>query len=140
MRPAAHGAPPVPHAEDTMAIITGFAGNNPLLQGTAEQDFIYGNVRGTVTGVAGNDRIFGLAGDDRIAGDGITIAAGGNPNIVVQSVKSWDEAVRQVSDSRMLGGVHYRFSNDAGEEIGRRVARLTVSSILRPLRAAARKR
>jgi hypothetical protein len=63
----------------------------------------------------------------------VRIAAGINSNLVVQSVKSWDEAVKQVSDSRMLGGVHYRFSNDAGEEIGRRAARLAVGSVLRPL-------
>jgi hypothetical protein len=64
----------------------------------------------------------------------VRIAAGGNPNMVVQTVASWDEAVRQVSDARMLGGVHYRFSNDAGEEIGRKAARMVVSSVLRPLR------
>ena len=56
-------------------------------------------------------------------------------NLVVQTVKSWDEVVRQVSDSRMLGGVHYRFSNDAGEEIGRKAARIVVGSLLRPLPA-----
>lgn len=63
----------------------------------------------------------------------IRIAAGMNPNLLVQTVKSWEEAVKQVSDSRMLGGVHYRFSNDAGEEIGRKAARLVVASILKPL-------
>ena len=63
----------------------------------------------------------------------VRIASGMNPNLVVQTVASWDEAVTQVSDSRMLGGVHYRFSNDAGEEIGRKVARLVVSSVLKPL-------
>jgi hypothetical protein len=63
----------------------------------------------------------------------VRIAAGGNPSIVVQAVKDWDEAVRQVSDARMLGGVHYRFSNDAGEEIGRKAARITVETLLRPL-------
>ena len=94
---------------------------------------------GHCTAVAVQAEVLKLAGG-LPASTPVRIAAGGNPNIVVQSVKSWDEAVRQVSDSRMLGGVHYRFSNDAGEEIGRRVARLTVSSILRPLRAAARKR
>ena len=68
----------------------------------------------------------------------VRIAAGGNPNIVVQAVKDWDEAVRQVSDARMLGGVHYRFSNDAGEEIGRKAARITVETLLRPLLARKR--
>lgn len=70
----------------------------------------------------------------------VRIAAGGNPNMVVQTVQSWDEAVRQVSDSRMLGGVHYRFSNDAGEEIGRRAAQAAYAKILRPLPASTRQR
>jgi hypothetical protein len=52
---------------------------------------------------------------------------------VVQTVASWDELVQQVSDSRMLGGVHYRFSNEAGEEIGRRAARIAIEKALRPL-------
>lgn len=65
----------------------------------------------------------------------VRIASGINPNLVVQSVSSWDEAVRQVSDSRMLGGVHYRFSNDAGEKIGREVARMAVATVLKQLPA-----
>ena len=60
-----------------MAVIVGVPGNNPLLQGTVEQDYIYGNSLGNITGTAGSDRIFGLGGDDRIAGDGVNILAGG---------------------------------------------------------------
>ena len=67
----------------------------------------------------------------------VRVAAGMNPNMVTQTAKSWEELVQQVSDSRMLGGVHYRFSNDAGEEIGRRAARIVVEKALRP--RAARK-
>jgi hypothetical protein len=63
----------------------------------------------------------------------VRIAAGLNPNLVVQSVESWDEVVKQVSDSRMYGGVHYRFSNDAGEDVGRRAARIALDTVLRPL-------
>jgi hypothetical protein len=69
----------------------------------------------------------------------VRIGANANPNLVMQTLSSWDEAVRQVSDSRMYGGVHYRFSNDAGEEIGRRAARIAVAKVLRPL-AVPRKR
>ena len=93
---------------------------------------------GHCTAVAVQAEVLKLAGGVP-ADTTVRIAAGGNPNIVVQTVKSWEEAVRQVSDGRMLGGVHYRFSNDAGEDIGRRAARITVSSVLRPL-APARKR
>jgi hypothetical protein len=65
----------------------------------------------------------------------VRVGVGMNPNMSLQTVKSWDEVVREVSDSRMLGGVHYRFSNDAGEEIGRKAARLVVTSVMRPLPA-----
>jgi Ca2+-binding RTX toxin-like protein len=87
-----------------MAIITGFPGDNPLLQGTADQDFIYGNKRGTINFTAGNDRIFGLAGDDRIAGDGITITATGRGgNDVIQGGDGddwiWGDAYEAEADS-----------------------------------------
>ena len=64
----------------------------------------------------------------------VRVSAGGGPNMPVQTVKSWNEVVRQVSDSRMYGGVHYRFSNEAAEEMGRKAARITVAKALRPLR------
>lgn len=56
-----------------------------------------------------------------------------NPTSVIQTLPDWDEWSRQVSDSRMYGGVHYRFSNEAGEEIGRKAARMVIEGALRPL-------
>ena len=53
-----------------MAVIVGFSGNNPLLQGTADADEIYGNSSGDIYFTAGNDRIFGLGGDDEITATG----------------------------------------------------------------------
>jgi hypothetical protein len=93
---------------------------------------------GHCTAVAVQAEVLKLAGG-LPADTPVRIAAGGNPNMVVQTVKSWDEAVRQVSDSRMYGGVHYRFANDAGEEIGRRVARTAVATVLKPLPQANRR-
>jgi hypothetical protein len=66
---------------------------------------------------------------------GVRVSAQGVPNSVVQVVPTWDEWARQVSDSRIYGGVHYRFSNDAGEEIGRRAARAVLEKVMRPLPA-----
>jgi hypothetical protein len=57
------------------------------------------------------------------------------PNSVVQVLPGWDEWVKDVSNSRIYGGVHYRFSNDAGEEIGRRAARAVLEKVMRPLPA-----
>jgi len=69
---------------------------------------------------------------------GVRVSSGSVPNAVVQVLPSWDEWVRQVSDSRMYGGVHYRFSNEAGEEVGRRAARMVLDKVMRPLPAARR--
>ncbi len=33
----------------------------------------------------------------------------------------------------MYGGVHYRFSNEAGEEVGRRAAKIVLETVARPL-------
>jgi hypothetical protein len=64
---------------------------------------------------------------------GVRVGSLLNPTSVVQVLPDWNEWARQVSDSRMYGGVHYRFSNEAGEEIGRRAARLVIERALRPL-------
>ena len=64
---------------------------------------------------------------------GVRVAAGGVPNSMVQRLSSWDEWAQEVSDSRIYGGVHYRFSNEAGEEIGRRAARAVLEKVMRPL-------
>lgn len=67
------------------------------------------------------------------ASTGVIVGSLINTNSTTQHVASWDEWVRQVSDSRIYGGVHYRFSNDAGEEIGRKAAAIVIANALRPL-------
>jgi hypothetical protein len=64
---------------------------------------------------------------------GVRVASQAIPNAVVQVLPSWDQWAREVSDSRIYGGVHYRFSNEAGEEIGRRAARAVLEKVMRPL-------
>jgi hypothetical protein len=64
---------------------------------------------------------------------GVRVTTGGVGNALVQVLPSWDEWVRQVSDSRIYAGAHYRFSNDAGEEVGRRAARMVLDRVMRPL-------
>ena len=66
-------------------------------------------------------------------GQGVRVGSLLNPTSVIQVLPDWNEWARQVSDSRMYGGVHYRFSNEAGEEIGRKAARLVMEKALRPL-------
>ncbi len=64
---------------------------------------------------------------------GVRVASRSIPASAVQVLPSFDEWVRQVSYSRILGGVHYRFSNEAGEALGRKVAAMGLAKIMRPL-------
>lgn len=64
---------------------------------------------------------------------GVRVTSRSIPDAAVQVLPSWDEWVKQVNYSRILGGVHYRFSNDAGEKVGRDVAKLALAEVMRPL-------
>ena len=69
---------------------------------------------------------------------GVRVASRSIPNAAVQALPSWGEWARQVSYSRTLGGVHYRFSNEAAEEMGRKIARQAIAKVMRPLPRAKR--
>jgi len=71
---------------------------------------------------------------------GVRVASQSIPTSNVQVLPSFDEWVSQVSYSRILGGVHYRFSNDAGEELGRKIGQMAVANVMRPLPKARRER
>ena len=64
---------------------------------------------------------------------GVRVSSRSVPNAILQVVPSLDKWVEEVSASRTYGGVHYRFSNEAGEAIGRKVAKMAVEKIMRPL-------
>ena len=64
---------------------------------------------------------------------GVRVASRSVPNSIVQVIPTLDGWVKEVSASRIYGGVHYRFSNEAGEEMGRKVAAMALSQVMRPL-------
>lgn len=70
---------------------------------------------------------------------GVRVGSLAIPLSAVQLLPSWDAWADEVNDSRMYGGVHYRFSNEAGEEIGRRAARAVLERTMRPLPARRRR-
>lgn len=64
---------------------------------------------------------------------GVRVGSLAVPMSAVQVLPGWDDWVRDVSDSRIYGGVHFRFSNEAGEQIGRDTARRVLERVMRPL-------
>jgi hypothetical protein len=71
---------------------------------------------------------------------GVRVHSRSLPNSIVQVLPSLDDWVREVSISRTYGGVHYRFSNEAGEAMGRKVAEMALAKVMRPLPPPARRR
>ncbi len=63
---------------------------------------------------------------------GVRVASKSSPNLAVQVHSSWEKWAEEVSASRTLGGVHYRFSNEAGEEMGRKIAKMALATVMRP--------
>jgi len=66
---------------------------------------------------------------------GVRVGSQAIPLSALQVLPNWNEWAQQVSDSRIYGGVHYRFSNDAGDQIGRRAARMVLERVMLPLPA-----
>lgn len=64
---------------------------------------------------------------------GVRVGSLALPLSAIQVLPSWDAWADEVNDSRLYGGVHYRFSNEAGEEIGRRAARAVLERTMQPL-------
>ena len=67
-------------------------------------------------------------------GQGVRVGSLINATSVVQVLPNWKSWAQEVSDSRLYGGVHYRFSNEAGEEIGGKAARMVIERALLPLK------
>lgn len=70
---------------------------------------------------------------------GVRVHSRSLPSSIVQVVPTFDEWVKEVSISRTYGGVHYRFSNEAGEQLGRKVAQMALAKVMRPLPAKPRR-
>jgi hypothetical protein len=51
---------------------------------------------------------------------------------------SVEDFVREVSDSRIYAGIHYRYSTDAGIALGKNIGELTVRRVLQPGESVAR--
>jgi hypothetical protein len=71
---------------------------------------------------------------------GVRVHSRSVANSIVQVLPTFDEWVKQVSLSRTYGGVRYRFSNEAGEEMGRKVGEMALATVMRPLPAKVRRR
>jgi hypothetical protein len=59
-----------------------------------------------------------------------------DPATATRSFTSFSQAARENADSRVMAGIHFRFSCQAGLELGHQVGKWTVENHLRPLAQA----
>lgn len=64
---------------------------------------------------------------------GVHVGSQMSPAGPIQPLPTWAEWAQQVNDSRIYAGAHFRFSNEAGEAIGREAARAVLTKVARPL-------
>jgi hypothetical protein len=57
----------------------------------------------------------------------------GNGQPLVRSYNSFSEAALEAGQSRIYGGIHFQFDNEAGQELGQNVANYTYNNFLRPV-------
>jgi hypothetical protein len=55
------------------------------------------------------------------------------PAGATRSFKSFSQAAKENADSRVMAGIHFRFSCEAGLEMGDKIGKWTVENMLRPL-------
>jgi hypothetical protein len=81
---------------------------------------------------AGAARALALAiGTDDVAVTATWRQSGGQPD-VVQQFSTLTEVAQQQADSRIYGGIHYRFDNEAGQTAGRAVAEYVFANFMSP--------
>jgi hypothetical protein len=75
-----------------------------------------------------------------VLGDGVAFTVGSTTAVPAGSTRSFTsfrQAATENADSRVRAGLHFRFSCDAGEELGRRIAELALATQLQPRAAPA---
>jgi PAP2 superfamily len=69
-------------------------------------------------------------------GGALPVLSTASPTSVTKgAVRRWisaDDFVREVSDARIHGGIHFRSATDAGEAMGRRIGEIAVRALLQP--------
>jgi hypothetical protein len=66
------------------------------------------------------------------AGHDLTNSHPSVPDVVLHYTEL-QQIVRDVSDARVYGGIHFRFDQDTGEQLGRDVARYNLRQLLQPV-------
>ncbi|WP_040409795.1 Ig-like domain-containing protein [Asticcacaulis sp. AC402] len=96
----------------------------PLLISPAHPEYVSGHstysaaAAGILTAVFGEDYAF-------------TTGSSSTPG-VTRSFDSFEDAAEEAGRSRIYGGIHFEFSNQEGQEIGRAVAQNTLNAFLSP--------
>jgi hypothetical protein len=83
-------------------------------------------------GIAAAKSLALALGTDSVTFSVTWTGANGNPN-VTRTYSSFSELAQQEADSRIYGGIHYRFDNEASQEVCPKVVEQAYATVARPL-------
>lgn len=66
------------------------------------------------------------------SGHSITLTSPTAPGVVL-NYSAWEQITDDIDDARVYGGIHFRFDQDAGNRLGRRVGSYILRNHLRPI-------
>jgi len=117
-------------ANDGNADTTADTAWSPLISTPAHPSYISGHssVSGSAAAVLAN-----LFGTDNIS---FTLPSQ-NPALPARSYTSFSQAAQESADSRLYGGIHWRFDNEVGLSVGDAVGDYVVANFLRPVQREA---
>lgn len=99
----------------------------PLILTPCFPSYVSNHASGSYGGAEALRRIYGAGGHD------ITITTGAFPALIYHYTK-FDQITADIDDARVYGGIHFRFDQEGGARLGRRVATAVNHDNLRPAR------
>ena len=88
---------------------------------------------GTSSGLEVMRRLFGAAGHDITIRNNVPALGSLPPTVITKSYTQLREIGDDVDDARVYGGIHWRYDQVAGTDLGRAIATEVVKNNLRPL-------
>ena len=88
---------------------------------------------GTNGGLEVMRRLFGAAGHDITISNSVAALGSLPATVITKHYTKFEDIADDVDEARVYGGIHWRFDQGAGNELGRAVATEVAKNYLRPI-------
>jgi hypothetical protein len=111
----------------------GDAGFATFIQTPCFPSYPSNHASGTSGGLEAMRRLFGAAGHDITLQNNVPALGSLPATVITKSYTQLNEIANDVDDARVYGGIHWRYDQVAGNDLGRAIATEVVKNNLRPV-------